>query len=267
MTPEQALAFADSSSPTYLPGAFQTALGAVRSRDGVRDAFVNGGGFGWHQHDSEVHCGCERFFRVGYSAHLIDEWLPALDGVDERLKAGARVADVGCGHGASSILIAQAYPETEVVGSDYHEGSIAQARERAEEAGVSDRVSFEAAAADGFSGTGFDLVACFDSLHDMGDPVAAARHFRNALSPDGTLLLVEPIAGDRLEDNLNPVGRLYYGASTMMCTPNALAQQDGDALGAQAGEARLREVCVQAGFTRFRRATETPFNMVLEARP
>ena len=267
MTPEQALAFADPSSPVFLPGAFQTAVGALAARDHIREAFSSGDGYGWHEHSADVHHGTERFFRAGYQAHLIDAWIPALDGVDARLQQGGRIADVGCGHGASSILLAQAYPRVEVVGFDYHDRSIAEARQRAEAAGVSDRVTFMAAAADAFPGDDYDLVACFDSLHDMGDPVTAARHVRDALTPDGTWLLVEPRAGDRVEENLNPVGRFFYAASTMMCTPNALSQNGGDALGAQAGEARLREVVTAAGFTRFRRATETPFNLVLEVRP
>jgi SAM-dependent methyltransferase len=267
MTPEQVLAFAEPSSPVFLPGAFQTAVGAVAARERIREAFTSGGGYGWHEHSADVHHGTERFFRSGYQAHLVDDWIPALDGVDARLRDGGRIADIGCGHGASSILLAQAYPRVEVVGFDYHDRSIAEARERAEAAGVSDRVTFMAAAADAFPGRDYDLVACFDSLHDMGDPVTAARHVRDALAPDGTWLLVEPRAGDRVEENLNPVGRFYYAASTMLCTPNALSQAGTEALGAQAGEARLREVVTAAGFTRFRRATETPFNLVLEVRP
>lgn len=267
MTPEQVMAFGDPESPVFLPGAFQVALGSIASRDHIRDAFRSGDGYGWHQHHVEVHHGTERFFRSGYQANLVSAWIPALDGVEDRLRTGGRIADVGCGYGASSILFAQAYPNVEVVGFDYHDGSIAEARSRARAAGVEDRVTFMTAAADNYPGEDYDLVACFDSLHDMGDPVGAARHVRQSLAPDGTWLLVEPRAGDRVEDNLNPVGRFFYAASTLLCTPNALSQDDGDALGAQAGEARLREVITGAGFTRFRRATETPFNLVLEARP
>ena len=267
MSPEQAMAFADETSPVFLPGAFEVAIGFVRAGEHVRERFVSGEGYGWHEQDDIVHRGTERFFRSGYQAHLVSEWIPALDGVDDRLRAGGLVADVGCGHGASAILIAQAYPRTQVVGFDYHDASIAEARRRAAEAGVANRVRFEVAAADSFPGRDYDLVACFDSLHDMGDPVAAARHVRAALAPDGTWLLVEPRAGDRVEDNLNPVGRLYYAGSTLACTPNALSQDGSTALGAQAGEARLRDVVTAGGFSRFRRAGETPFNLVLEARP
>ncbi|HET8755096.1 MAG TPA: class I SAM-dependent methyltransferase [Solirubrobacteraceae bacterium] len=267
MSPEQVMAFADETSPVFVPGAFEVAVGFVRAGEHVRERFVSGDGYGWHEQDEIVHRGTERFFRSGYQAHLVGDWIPALDGVDERLRAGGRVADVGCGYGASAILIAQAYPDADVVGFDYHEPSIAEARRRAAAAGLGDRVRFQTAAADSFPGSDYDLVACFDSLHDMGDPVAAARHVRNALAADGTWLLVEPRAGDRVEDNLNPVGRLYYAGSTLACTPNALSQDGRVALGAQAGEARLREVATDAGFSRFRRATETPFNLVLEARP
>jgi SAM-dependent methyltransferase len=267
MSPEQAMAFADETSPVFLPGAFEVAIGFVRAGERIRERFVSGAGYGWHEHDEILHRGTERFFRTGYQTHLVSEWIPALEGVDERLRAGGLVADVGCGYGASAILIAQAYPEAEVVGFDYHEASIAEARRRAEAGGVGDRVRFEVAAADRFPGRDFDLIACFDSLHDMGDPVGAARHVRDALAPDGTWLLVEPRAGDRVEDNLNPVGRLYYAGSTLACTPNALSQNPSTALGAQAGEARLREVVTAAGFAHVRRAAETPFNIVLEARP
>ena len=267
LTPEQAMAFADASSPAFLPGAFQVAIGAVGAREHIRDAFRTGNGFGWHEHGADVHHGTERFFRTGYRTHLIRDWIPALDGVEDKLRAGGRIADVGCGHGASSILFAEAFPNVEVVGFDYHDASIAEARRRAESAGVADRVSFMTAGADGFPGRDYDLVACFDSLHDMGDPGSAARQVRDAQAPDGTWLLGEPRAADRVEDNFNPVGRWFYAASTMLCTPNALSQDGGDALGAEAGEARLREVITSAGFSRFRRATETPFNLVLEARP
>jgi SAM-dependent methyltransferase len=267
LPPEHALALADESSPAFLPGAFQLALGTVRDEPHIREAFRTGTGFGWHQHEGDVFEGCERFFRPGYRAHLVSEWIPALDGVGPKLRDGARIADVGCGHGASSILLAEAYPASRVDGFDYHDGSIEQARTRAQRAGVADRVRFDVASADAFPGRGYDLVCTFDCLHDMGDPVAAARHIRDALAPDGTWLVVEPNAGDAVEDNLNPVGRVYYAFSTMLCTPNSLDQEGGIALGAQAGEARLRQVLTGAGFTHVRRAAETPFNMVLEARP
>jgi SAM-dependent methyltransferase len=233
----------------------------------ITQAVESGEGFGWHEHVHDVHEGCERFFRPGYNANLVHSWLPALDGVVAKLEQGARVADVGCGHGASTILMAEAFPRSTFVGSDYHEGSIATARERAKEAGVADRVEFEVAPAAAFAGDRFDLVTMFDCLHDMGDPAGAAKHVLNALAPDGTWMIVEPAAGDRIEDNLNPVGRAYYGFSTLLCTPSSLAQEVGAALGAQAGEARIREVVESGGFTRFRRVAETPFNLVMEARP
>jgi SAM-dependent methyltransferase len=267
LTPEQAAAFAVEDSPAFLPGAFQIMAGAARDEPSITEAFRTGAGVGWHEHNDDVFHGCERFFRPGYNANLTTEWIPALDGVEAKLRAGGRVADVGCGHGASSVILAQAYPTARVSGSDYHEGSIATARERAAAAGVSDRVTFEAATAKAFTGTDYDLVAFFDCLHDMGDPVGAARHVREALSPDGTWMIVEPFAGDRVEENLNPVGRVYYGASTLLCTPSSLAQEVGLALGAQAGESRIRDVVTRAGFTRFRRVAETPFNLVFEARP
>jgi SAM-dependent methyltransferase len=215
----------------------------------------------------DVHEGCERFFRPGYNANLVASWLPALDGVVDKLEQGAKVADIGCGHGASTILMAQAFPNSTFVGSDYYPESIDIASARAQEAGVAERVSFELAPAAGYSGKGYDLVTMFDCLHDMGDPAGAARHVRETLADDGTWLIVEPAAGDRVEDNLNPVGRVYYGFSTLLCTPASLSQDVGLALGAQAGEARIRDVVTAGGFTRFRRAAETPFNLVFEARP
>jgi SAM-dependent methyltransferase len=267
LTPEQAAILADESGPAFVGGGFQVALGAAAGLERIQDAFTSGAGMGWHEHGHDVFEGCRRFFEPGYRANLIDAWIPALEDIQERLEAGGRVADVGCGHGASSIVIAEAYPSAEVTGFDYHEESIDEARRRAEAAGLSDRVRFEVAAADAFPGAGYDLVASFDCLHDMGDPVGVARHVRGALAQDGTWMIVDPYAGDRVEDNLNPVGRAYYAFSTMLCVPNSLSQHGGLALGAQAGEARLREVVTTAGFTRFRRATETPFNLVLEARP
>jgi SAM-dependent methyltransferase len=267
LPPEHAVALARPDSPAYLPGFFQIALGSVSDSPHIVDAARDGDGFGWGEHGHDVHEGCERFFRTGYNANLVESWLPALDGVVEKLERGGNVADVGCGHGASTILMAKAYPNSTFVGTDYHDGSIATARERAEEAGVADRVRFDATPAAAYGGTGYDLVTMFDCLHDMGDPVGAAQHVRETIAPDGTWMIVEPAAGDRVEDNLNPVGRAYYGFSTFLCTPASLSQEVGLALGAQAGEARIRDVAVAGGFTRFRRAAETPFNLVFEARP
>jgi ubiquinone/menaquinone biosynthesis C-methylase UbiE len=272
LTEEQAFALTDPEGPVYLPGAFVLALGALRAESQITDAFRTGAGMGWHEHHDDVPLGTEMFFRPGYLANLVPAWIPALDGVEARLTAGGRVADLGCGLGASTVLLAQAFPRSTFVGSDYHEASIELARKRAADAGVQDRTTFQVATATDFPGTGYDLVTTFDCLHDMGDPVGAARHVREALAPDGTWLIVEPAAGDTVESNLNPLGRLYYGFSTYLCVPNALSQNDGSqdggqALGAQAGEAALREVVTAAGFTRFRRAAETPFNIVLEARP
>jgi SAM-dependent methyltransferase len=263
---EQAIALTDESSPAYLPGFFQIALGSVLDSPRITEAARTGVGVGWHDHGHDVFEGCERFFRPGYNANLISAWLPALDGVVGKLERGATVADVGCGHGASTILMAQAFPRSNFTGSDYHEGSIETARQRAAEAGVSDRVRFETAAASSYSGQDYDLVTMFDCLHDMGDPAGAARHVRQSLAPDGTWMIVEPAAGDRVEDNLNPVGRAYYGFSTLLCTPASLSQEVGLALGAQAGEARIRGVVTSAGLSRFRRVSETPFNLVYEAR-
>jgi 2-polyprenyl-3-methyl-5-hydroxy-6-metoxy-1,4-benzoquinol methylase len=266
LPPEQAVALTDITSPAYLPGFFQIALGSVLDSPRITDAIRTGAGIGWHDHVQDVHDGCERFFRPGYNAHLITEWLPSLDGVVEKLDHGATVADVGCGHGASTVLMAEAFPASTFTGFDYHEGSIETARLRAEGAGVADRARFDASPATTYDGTGYDLVTMFDCLHDMGDPVGAARHVRASLAEDGTWMIVEPAAGDRVEENLNPVGRAYYAFSTLLCTPCSLSQDVGLALGAQAGEARIREVVTQAGFTRFRRVAETPFNIVYEAR-
>jgi SAM-dependent methyltransferase len=266
LSPEQAAAFADESSPAFVGGGFQVALGAAADIERVQDAFLTGQGVGWHEHGNDVFEGCRRFFEPGYRANLLSSWIPALDGVHDRLQMGGRVADVGCGHGASSIIIAEGYPNSTVVGFDYHEDSIAHAGRQAEEAGLSDRLRFEVARADGFPGSNYDLITCFDCLHDMGDPVAVAGHIRRALADDGAWMIVEPKAGDRVQDNLNPVGRAYYAFSTMLCTPNSLSQGGELALGAQAGEVRLREALTAGGFTRVRRAAETPFNLVLEAR-
>jgi SAM-dependent methyltransferase len=263
---EHAVALTDESSPAFLPGLFQFAFGTIADADRVMDIARSGDGLGWHEHRPDVHEGCERFFRPGYHANLVDSWLPALDGVVPKLQQGARVADVGCGFGASTILMAEAYPASSFVGSDYHEASIAAARDRAVAADVADRITFEAAAAAGFSGGHYDLVTTFDALHDMGDPVGAARRVYQALAEDGTWMIVEPVAGDHVEDNLNPVGRVYYGFSTLLCTPASLAQEVGLGLGAQAGPARIRDVTVAAGFSRFRIAAQTPFNNVFEVR-
>ena len=264
---EQAYALADEDSPVFLGGAFDVIAACWAAEERLTDAFRTGEGVGWHEQHPRLFAGTERFFRPGYRAFLTSAWIPALDGVEEKLVRGARVADVGCGFGASAILMAEAYPASTVKGFDYHQGSVDAARKRATEAGVSDRVTFDTAHAKDFPGTDFDLVCFFDCLHDMGDPVGAARHAREALAPTGTVLLVEPYANDGLEDNINPVGRLFYGASTFLCTPSSLSQEVGLALGAQAGEQRLRDVFTEAGFSSFRRATETPFNLVLEARP
>jgi SAM-dependent methyltransferase len=267
LPPEQTIALTVEDSPAFLPGFFQIALGSVIDTDHIIDAAREGKGFGWGEHNHDVHEGCERFFRPGYNANLLPSWLPALDGVVEKLEAGAKVADIGCGHGASTILMAQAYPNSTFVGSDYHAGSIETARVRAEEAGVADRVTFEIAPAAEHPGEGYHLVTMFDCLHDMGDPVGAARRVREVVADDGTWMIVEPMAGDRIEDNLNPVGRAYYGFSTFLCTPASLSQEVGLALGAQAGPARIGDVVSAGGFGQFRTAAETPFNLVFEARP
>jgi SAM-dependent methyltransferase len=267
LPPEQAVALTVEDSPAFLPGFFQIALGTVHDTSAIVEAARSGAGYGWHEHDTDVHLGCERFFRPSYNANLIGGWLPALDGVVEKLQRGAAVADVGCGHGASTILMAQAFPNATFVGSDYHEQSIAVARQRATAAGLGDRIRFEVAPAGGFSGGGYDLVTMFDCLHDMGDPVGAATHVRQVIADDGTWMVVEPMAGDHVEDNLNPVGRAYYGFSTLLCTPSSLSQDVGLALGTQAGPARIKDVATAGGFSRFRSAAETPFNRVLEVRP
>ena len=263
---EHAAALTDQTSPAYLPGFFQLAYGTVRDADRVLGVARAGDGVGWRDHNGDVHTGCERFFRTMYNGHLLGEWLPALDGVVAKLQAGALVADIGCGHGASTVLMAQAYPASRFRGSDYHRGSIDTARERAAAAGVADRIDFEVAPAQSFTGGGYDLVTTFDALHDMGDPIGAARHVYESLADDGTWMIVEPAAGDAVQDNLNPVGRAYYGFSTLLCTPSSLAQEVGLALGTQAGPARIRDVTTSAGFTSFRIAAQTPFNNVLEVR-
>ena len=264
---EQAMALAVDNSPVFVPGAYQIVSSTVLDEPKLREAFKTGQGVGWHEHNCNLFEGTERFFRPGYSAHLVKEWIPALDGVEEKLKAGGTVADVGCGYGVSTILMAQAYPKSRFFGFDYHAPSIEWANKSAQKAGVSDRVTFEVASSKAFPAREYDMVAFFDCLHDMGDPVGASRHVREALKPDGTWMIVEPFANDQLEENLNPIGRVFYSASTMICTPASLSQEVGLGLGAQAGETRLRDVVTKGGFTRFRRATETPFNLILEARP
>lgn len=266
LNPEQAAVFADEESPAFMAGAFEVLSTLWLDEEKVRRAFRSGKGVAWHEHSACLFRGTERFFRPGYNANLIDSWLPSLDGVVEKLELGAEIADVGCGHGASTILMALAFPRSHFVGFDYHRPSVERAREAAKEAGVSDNVRFEVASAKSYPGT-YDLVAFFDCLHDMGDPEGAAAHVHQSLKPDGTWMIIEPFAHDHLSANLNPVSRVYYAASTFVCTPASLSQEVGLGLGAQAGEARLRQVVTSGGFTRFRRAAETPFNMVLEARP
>jgi ubiquinone/menaquinone biosynthesis C-methylase UbiE len=267
LTPEQAFALANEDSPAYLPGAFELAMGALAAVPRITDSFRSGSGMGWHEHVDGVFHGCEKFFRPGYAANLVSTWIPALRDVQAKLEAGAKVADVGCGKGASTILMAKAYPNSRFVGFDYHDKSVEAARESAQRNGVADRVTFEVAKAKDFPGKDYDFVAVFDCLHDMGDPVGAAAHVRQSLAKDGTWMIVEPFANDQLKDNLNPVGRVYYSFSTLLCTPCSRSQEVGLCLGAQAGESRIREVVTTAGFDRFRRATETPFNIVYEARP
>jgi 2-polyprenyl-3-methyl-5-hydroxy-6-metoxy-1,4-benzoquinol methylase len=264
---EQAFALAVEDGPAYIPGAFELVTAALKSVPRIIEAFRSGAGIGWHEHDEGVFRGCERFFRPGYVANLVSNWIPALDGVEAKLKAGAIVADVGCGHGASAILLAQAYPQSRVMGFDYHEGSIIAARAAAQAAGVSSRVQFEIASAKNFPGQDYDLIAMFDCLHDMGDPAGAAEHVLQSLKKTGHWMIVEPFANDTLSENLGPVGRVFYGASTLLCTPCSRSQEVGLCLGAQAGERRLRNVVTSAGFRHFRRAAETPFNLVFEARP
>jgi len=266
LTPEQAFTLASEDSPAYLPGAFELALGSLAAVPRIADSFRTGAGMGWHEHVDGVFHGCEKFFRPGYAANLVSMWIPALTGVQEKLERGARVADVGCGTGSSTVLMAKAFPKSEFFGFDYHDKSVEAARQTADKQGVGNRVHFEVAKAKEFPGQGYDFVAVFDCLHDMGDPVGAAKHVHRSLAPGGTWMIVEPFANDQLKDNLNPVGRVYYSFSTLLCTPCSRSQEVGLCLGAQAGEARIREVVTSAGFTYFRRATETPFNIVYEAR-
>jgi ubiquinone/menaquinone biosynthesis C-methylase UbiE len=267
LSAEQAFALADEDSPAYLPGAFELALGALAAVPRMTESFRTGAGMGWHEHVDGVFHGCEKFFRPGYAANLVSSWIPALDDVQNKLQAGARVADVGCGKGASTLLMAKAFPKSQFFGFDYHDKSIAAARDAAMKAGLADRVTFDMAKAKDFPGKDYDFVAVFDCLHDMGDPKGAASHVRQSLAKDGTWMIVEPFANDELKDNLNPVGRIYYSFSTLLCTPSSRSQEVALCLGAQAGQTRIREVVDSAGFSRFRRATETPFNIVYEARP
>ena len=267
LSEEQAFALAIEGSPAFIPGAFQIAVAQFKAIPKMIQAFRTGLGLGWHEHDTALFHGTERFFRPGYAANLVAAWIPALDGMEARLKAGAKVADVGCGHGASTIIMAQAFPQSTFIGFDYHEPSIAHARESAKRAGVADRVSFEVASAKSYPGTDYDLVTVFDCLHDMGDPVGASAHVRKSLNKDGSWMIVEPFANDKLEDNLNPVGRIFNSASTFICTPASRSQEVGRCLGAQAGEKRLHGVVTEGGFSKFRRAAETPFNLIFEAKP
>ncbi|MBV9980330.1 class I SAM-dependent methyltransferase [Bradyrhizobium sp.] len=266
LSPEQAMAFAEEGSPAFFAGAFDVVQATYLDEPKVTEAFRTGKGVGWHEHSKCLFSGTERFFRPGYNANLVSNWIPALDGLEAKLKAGAKVADVGCGHGASTIVMAKAYPKSEFFGFDYHLPSIERARKLAAEDGVGDRITFAQANAKDFPAKGYDLVAFFDCLHDMGDPVGAGKHVKETMAKDGVWMIVEPFAHDNLKDNLNPVGRVYYAASTFICTPASLSQEVTLGLGAQAGERRLRRVAAEAGFTRFRRATETPFNMIFEAR-
>jgi len=267
LSAEQAFTLAYEDSPAYLPGAFELALGSLAAVPRITESFRTGAGMGWHEHDDGVFHGCEKFFRPGYAANLVSSWIPSLHDLKQKLEAGARVADVGCGKGASTLLMAKAFPHSRFFGFDYHDKSIEAARHSAQLAGVADRVTFEISKAKDFPGQDYDFVAVFDCLHDMGDPVGAAQHVRRSLTKDGTWMIVEPFANDQLKDNLNPVGRVYYSFSTLLCTPCSRSQEVALCLGAQAGEKRIREVTSSAGFTRFRRATETPFNIVYEARP
>jgi SAM-dependent methyltransferase len=263
---EHVIALTDSSSPAFLPGFFQIAFGTISDASRIFELAKDGDGLAWGDHNTDVHIGCERFFQPGYAANLVPAWLPELTGVRNKLEAGARVADLGCGHGASTILMAEAFPRSRFVGSDPHPASVATARQRAEAAGVAARTTFEVSPATRFQGDGFDLVTTFDALHDMGDPVGAARRVFEALADDGTWMIVEPAAGDRVEDNFNPVGRAYYGFSTLLCTPGSLSQDVGLAIGTQAGPAKVKDIVTSAGFGSFRVAAQTPFNNVLEVR-
>jgi 2-polyprenyl-3-methyl-5-hydroxy-6-metoxy-1,4-benzoquinol methylase len=267
MTPEQTFTLANEDSPVYIPGVFYVISSLYKDRGKIADAFRTGKGLGWHEHHNDLFLGVYKFFRPGYLANLVSAWLPSLEGVMPKLEAGARVADVGCGYGASTVIMAKAFPKSRFFGYDYHLESIEWARDAAVTGGVSNNTTFEVATAKDYRGEGYDLVAFFDCFHDMGDPIGIAKHVRSSMKADGTWMIVEPYANERLEQNLNPVGRVYYNASSMICVPSSLAQEVGLALGAQTSDSRLREIVTSAGFTRFRRATETPFNRVFEVRP
>jgi 2-polyprenyl-3-methyl-5-hydroxy-6-metoxy-1,4-benzoquinol methylase len=267
LTPEQTFTLADETSPAFLPGAFYIAASVFKDEPRILEAFKTGKGIGWHEHNGDLFSGTEKFFRPGYAGNLVSSWLPALDGVVSKLESGAKVADLGCGHGSSTMIMAKAYPKSTFVGYDYHAPSIEVARRAAEKEGLGGRVKFEVAAATSYPGKDFDLVTVFDALHDMGDPVGAAAHVRQSLKPDGTWMIVEPYANEKLEDNLNPVGRIFYSASTAICTGASLAQDVGLALGSQVGDLRLQELVTRGGFNHFRRASQTPFNRVFEAKP
>ena len=264
---EQAFTLANEDSPAYLPGAFELALASLASVPRITECFRTGAGMGWGEHSDGVFHGCEKFFRPGYAANLVSAWIPALEGVKQKLESGAKVADIGCGKGASTRLMAKAFPNSQFFGFDYHDKSIDGARDSANREGIGDRTKFSVSSAKTFPGSGYDLVTVFDCLHDMGDPVGAAKHVHDVIAKDGTWMIVEPYANDQMKDNLNPLGRAYYGFSTLLCTPCSRSQEVGLCLGAQAGEARIRDIVTSAGFTRFRRAAETPFNIVYEARP
>jgi SAM-dependent methyltransferase len=267
LSPEQVFTLAEEKSPAYLPGAFYIAASMFKDEAGITEAFRTGKGVGWEEHSTDLFIGAEKFFRPAYAGNLVSSWLPALDGVVPKLKAGAMVADVGCGYGASTMIMAEAFPKSKFVGYDFHKPSIDYARKSAVANRLSDRVSFEVAKAQDYPKKDFDLVAFFDCLHDMGDPAGAAKHVRQSLKPDGSWMIVEPFANEKPEENYNPVGRVYYSASTMICTPASRAQEVGLALGAQASDSQLRQVVMSGGFKSFRRATETPFNRVFEAKP
>jgi SAM-dependent methyltransferase len=267
LSPEQALIFAREESPAYLLGGFELALTMGRVQDRIEHAFRTGEGIGWHDHDPNLSCATARFFEPGYRANIVTKWIPALEGVEEKLRIGGLVADVGCGHGLSTRLLAEAFPASTFLGFDYHADSIEAADQDARRTGLEGRVSFQRESAKSYPGQGYDLVTMFDCLHDLGDPVGAAIHVKESLAKEGTWMIVEPHASDRVEENLNPVGRIYYSASTLVCTPTSLSQEVGRALGAQAGEAAIRAIAEEAGFSRFRRAAESPFNLVFEARP
>lgn len=263
LTEEQALVFSREGQPACMQGFFQSVVSQFEAHESAVNTFRSGNGRPWSDQTQCCFCGVDRFFRPGYAANLVSEWIPALDGVEDKLKAGAKVADIGCGHGSSTVLMAKAYPNSTFIGIDFHEPSIERAKAQAKEAGVGN-VSFELAKAQDYRGNDFDFACIFDALHDMGDPVGAARHIRETLKPGGTFMLVEPLAGDTMADNMHPIGQIFYAFSTTVCTPASFAQEVGRGLGAQAGQKRLTEVLNEAGFTKVRRASETPTNMVLE---